>query len=50
MDHAMLLPDSRETANSPEPRQENPVRTGAIVMGDAPGAAGWNKEILNIID
>jgi len=49
VDHAVLLPDSRETAKPSEHPRENPGRTRSIVMGDAPGAAGWNKAILNII-
>ena len=32
-----------------EQAQESPGRTRTIVMGDAPGAAGWNSAILNII-
>ncbi len=51
VDHAILLPPSREAANpSSELPQENPGSTRAIVMGDAPGATGWNKAILNIIE
>ncbi len=49
VDHAVLLPDSREAAKPSEHPQENPGRTRSIVMGDAPGAAGWSKAILNII-
>ena len=49
VDHAILLPDSRETAEVSERPEENPRRTGTIVAGDAPGAAGWNAAILNII-
>jgi mannosyl-3-phosphoglycerate phosphatase family protein len=49
VDHAILLPDSREPAKPSEHAEGNPNRTKAVVMGDAPGAAGWNKAILNII-
>ena len=49
VDHAILLPDSREAAKPAEHPQETPGRTKSIVMGDAPGAVGWNKAILNII-
>ena len=49
VDHAVLLPDSREAPKPSEHPQENPGRTRSIVMGDAPGAAGWSKAILNII-
>jgi mannosyl-3-phosphoglycerate phosphatase len=49
MDHAVLLPDLREAAKPSEDPQETPGRTRSIVMGDAPGAAGWNKAILDII-
>jgi mannosyl-3-phosphoglycerate phosphatase len=49
VDQAILIPDSREAAAPSENSQENPGRTRTIVMGDAPGAAGWNKAILNII-
>jgi mannosyl-3-phosphoglycerate phosphatase len=49
VDHAVLLPDSRE-ADKPSDRVEvNQSRARTMVMGDAPGAAGWNKAILNII-
>jgi mannosyl-3-phosphoglycerate phosphatase len=49
VDQAILLPDTREDANASEHLQQNPGRTRTIVMGDAPGAAGWNSAILNII-
>ena len=49
VDHAILLPDSREASQSSEHSEENPHRTKTIIMGDAPGAAGWNTAILNII-
>ena len=49
VDLAILLPDSREAAKPSENLEENPGRTRTIVMGDAPGPAGWNKAILNII-
>jgi mannosyl-3-phosphoglycerate phosphatase len=49
VDHAILLPDSGEPAEHPSQPLENPGRTRTIVMGDAPGAVGWNQAILNII-
>jgi mannosyl-3-phosphoglycerate phosphatase len=49
VDHSVLLPDSQEAAQPSEHSRDNPGRTRSIVMGDAPGAAGWNKAILNII-
>jgi predicted mannosyl-3-phosphoglycerate phosphatase (HAD superfamily) len=49
VDHAVLLPDSREAAGPSEDLPETPGRTRAIVVGDAPGPIGWNKAILNII-
>jgi mannosyl-3-phosphoglycerate phosphatase len=49
VDHAVLLPDSREAAGPSEDLRETPSRTGTIVVGDSPGATGWNKAILNII-
>ena len=49
VDLAIRLPDSREAAKPSENLQGNPGRTRTIVMGDAPGPAGWNKAILNII-
>jgi mannosyl-3-phosphoglycerate phosphatase len=49
VDHAVLLPNSRD-ADKPSDRVEvNQSRARTMVMGDAPGAAGWNKAILNII-
>ena len=49
VDQAILLPDSREATKTSEHLQENPGRTRTIVMGDAPGAAGWNRAVLSII-
>jgi hypothetical protein len=49
VDHAILLPDSRESSKPWEQPEENPIRTRTIVMGDLPGAPGWNKAILDII-
>jgi len=48
-DHAVFLPGAREGGTPPEPGRKGPGRTGTVVMGDAPGAAGWNRAILNII-
>jgi mannosyl-3-phosphoglycerate phosphatase len=49
VDHAVLLPDSREAIQLSEHSKGNPSRTRTIVMGDAPGEAGWNNAILNVI-
>jgi mannosyl-3-phosphoglycerate phosphatase len=46
VDHAILLPSLHEHAETPD---EDPRRTKTISMGEAPGAGGWNKAILNII-
>jgi mannosyl-3-phosphoglycerate phosphatase len=49
LDHAILLQDSREAASASERPEVDPRGTKAIVMGDAPAAAGWNKAVLDII-
>jgi mannosyl-3-phosphoglycerate phosphatase len=49
VDHAILLPDSRESASHSEDPHESPGRTKAIIKGEAPGPAGWNKVILSIV-
>lgn len=49
VDHAVLLPSSRETVDPAELPSEPAGRTRNIAAGEAPGAAGWNKAILNII-
>jgi len=49
VDQAILLPASREAAHSSELASGKPGRTGTIVMGDAPGPAGWNTAVLNVI-
>jgi len=49
VNQAILLPDSREAAKGPEPPHGSLAGTKSIVMGDAPGAAGWNKAVLDII-
>jgi mannosyl-3-phosphoglycerate phosphatase len=49
VDQAILLPDSREASGASVHPNETPGQTRSIVMGDAPGAAGWNNAILNII-
>ncbi len=50
VDHAIVLPrpggNPAEAADSPK---TNPPGMKTIITGDAPGAAGWNREILNII-
>lgn len=47
--HGIRLPSSRETGPPEEPSRKGPGRTGTVVMGDAPGASGWNRAVLNII-
>jgi mannosyl-3-phosphoglycerate phosphatase len=49
VDHAILLPGLPGAAKDSDRTEENPSRSKAIVMGDAPGAAGWNRAILDII-
>jgi mannosyl-3-phosphoglycerate phosphatase len=49
MDHAVLLPESGGPAVPAEHPEANLCRTKAIVQGDTPGPAGWNKTILDII-
>lgn len=49
VDHPVLLPSASESTRPPGQALENPGRTKTIVMGDAPGAVGWNRAILNII-
>lgn len=44
VDHAVLLPGQDEVAE-----QTFPTRIKNLTVGDAPGAAGWNAAILNII-
>jgi mannosyl-3-phosphoglycerate phosphatase len=46
VNHAVLLPEFLEAA---EAAPEKSGRTNSIAMGEAPGAAGWNQAILNII-
>jgi mannosyl-3-phosphoglycerate phosphatase len=50
VNHAVLLPSSPGTQDSSErPRKTNARRGTNVVPGDAPGPAGWNATILNII-
>jgi mannosyl-3-phosphoglycerate phosphatase family protein len=49
VDHAILLPNSHEAAQSSDDPRENTGRAKTVVMGEAPGAPGWNKAILHII-
>jgi mannosyl-3-phosphoglycerate phosphatase family protein len=49
VDHAVLLPSPREAAKPAGQVPEPPGRSRTIVMGDAPGAVGWSKAILDII-
>jgi mannosyl-3-phosphoglycerate phosphatase len=49
VDHAFMLPSSHANADASETDQA-PARPGRnIAAGDAPGPAGWNSVILNII-
>jgi mannosyl-3-phosphoglycerate phosphatase len=49
VDQGILLPGSHEPGRSEEPSRKGPGRTRAVVPGEAPGAAGWNRVVLNII-
>jgi predicted mannosyl-3-phosphoglycerate phosphatase (HAD superfamily) len=49
MNHAILLPESRESLKSAKSPEASPSRTKAIVTAELPGTAGWNKTILDII-
>ncbi len=49
VNHAVLLPASRPKAELSEPPPTDPGRSSTIAAGDAPGPAGWNQAILNII-
>jgi len=50
VDHPILLPQTREgDGNASEQLPKTPGHSKTIVMGDAPGPAGWNEAILNII-
>lgn len=49
IDHAILLPDSRESNGPSGDPSENPGRGRAVMAGDDPGTAGWNRAILDII-
>jgi mannosyl-3-phosphoglycerate phosphatase len=50
VDHPILLPQSSKTQEKgPEPLPKVPGHSKTIVMGEAPGPAGWNRAILDII-
>jgi len=49
VDLPILLPSPGEASPPAGQTAANPSRSKAIVMGDAPGAAGWNRAILDII-
>jgi mannosyl-3-phosphoglycerate phosphatase family protein len=53
LDHAILLPETRAIGSPSEQSEQstgqNTCRGRTIVAGDAPGPAGWNQAILNII-
>jgi mannosyl-3-phosphoglycerate phosphatase len=49
VDQAILLPDTRGEATPSIQSQANEGRTRAIVMGDTPGPAGWNKAVLGLL-
>ena len=49
VNHGVLLPNSKGAADSATIPSGRPGQTKAAVTGDAPGPAGWNQAILNII-
>jgi len=50
VNQAILLPGSRDVPDAPDPPRKTAGRAGtAATMGEAPGPAGWNAAILNII-
>jgi mannosyl-3-phosphoglycerate phosphatase len=49
VDVAVLLPNSRESGNSPGAAGKDFGRNRAVIKANAPGAAGWNETIMNII-
>jgi len=49
MDHPVLLPSAGTPSKSSGQTLENSGRGKTIIMGDAPGSAGWNRAILDII-
>jgi mannosyl-3-phosphoglycerate phosphatase len=49
VDTAVLLSNSGESGNLPSGLEKNTGRKVAIITANAPGAAGWNEAILNII-
>jgi mannosyl-3-phosphoglycerate phosphatase len=50
VNQAILLPDSSEPASpSSTAAQENKGQAGTVALGDAPGPAGWNQAILNLL-
>ena len=49
VDHAVLLPGSRTDSERSDTGQTNAAQIKNITSGDAPGPAGWNAAILNII-
>jgi len=53
LDHAILLPETRAIGSPSEQSErsteQNTGKSRTIVAGDAPGPAGWNQAILNII-
>jgi mannosyl-3-phosphoglycerate phosphatase len=49
VDHAFMLPSSHANAEASETDQTTATPGKNIESGDAPGPAGWNSVILNII-
>jgi mannosyl-3-phosphoglycerate phosphatase len=49
VEQAILLPNSHDAKAPAGPSSEAAGRARATAMGDAPGPAGWNSAILNII-
>jgi mannosyl-3-phosphoglycerate phosphatase len=51
VNHAIVLPNSQTnvTPTDSGPATQNPASAGSIAVADAPGPAGWNRTILDII-
>jgi mannosyl-3-phosphoglycerate phosphatase len=49
VNHAVLLPSSRESVRVPELPKPTSGGSPTMVTGPAPGAAGWNQAVLDII-
>jgi hypothetical protein len=49
VDHAFMLPSSSANTEASETEQATTRPGKNIESGDAPGPAGWNSVILNVI-